>query len=668
MKTKYKNLFSPLTIRGITIKNRIEAAPISVFDLARTKDQHPSDRDMAFFRVRAMGGAGIVTLGDCIVHPSGQDTGHLPSPKILIWDDDNLPFITQIADEIHRYGALASVELNHAGMLSTSYEFDGWGPDDINFYEEKTIAPLTDQSDSDEPVYRQGIVKGMTEEMIETVVDAFGTSALRAKTCGFDMAMIHAGHGWLIHQFLSPFTNHRTDRFGGSLENRMRLLLMIIDRIRSYCGEDFLIEVRFSGSEFIEGGITLKESSEFAKMMDGKADILHVSVCNFYFPETECEMVPTMFAEHGQNVFLGAGIKAAVKESKVLTLGALTDPQMMEDIISSGKADLVGMCRTLNADPMFPDKVRKGKDDEVRPCMRCSACIANYQTRITKCAVNPTLHRPNDVLWPMKPSEPQTVLVAGGGPGGMGAAIVAAERGHRVILCEKRGELGGLLRYSRIVPFKKDTELYLDYLIGKVNRLGVEARLNTEVTPALLEELQPDVCIAAVGSQALVPKIPGIENAHPIMDMYDKTFEVGQNIVIVGGGLAGSEATLELAMQGKHVTLVEMGSDIARDANSIHKPSMLHHMADYKENIDIMKRSTCDEIRPDSVVVTNHKTGETIEIKADTVIYAIGMTALVDTVNELREVSDEFRWIGDCKKARNIQAAIHEAYDASMSI
>ena len=237
MDRTYQHIFTPLTIRGITLKNRIEIAPISVFDLDTTPERHPSERDMQFFRMRAMGGAAVVTLGDCIVDPSGEDSGKLASPKILAGHEDNLPFLTRIADEIHRYGAVASIELNHAGMLRASAGVQAWGPDYINFDETKTIAPLSDQSASMSRSTARARCLFMTEEMIETVVDAFGRAA-EAKTCGFEMAMIHAGHGWLIHQFLSPLTNHRTDRFGGSLENRARLLLMIIDRIRQYCGED----------------------------------------------------------------------------------------------------------------------------------------------------------------------------------------------------------------------------------------------------------------------------------------------------------------------------------------------------------------------------------------------------------------------------------------------
>ena len=252
MDRTYQHIFTPLTIRGITLKNRIEIAPISVFDLDTTPERHPSERDMQFFRMRAMGGAAVVTLGDCIVDPTGEDSGKLASPKIMAGHEDNLPFLTRIADEIHRYGAVASIELNHAGMLRASAGVQAWGPDYINFDETKTIAPLSDQSASDEPVYRKGEVLFMTEEMIETVVDAFGRAAEQAKTCGFEMAMIHAGHGWLIHQFLSPLTNHRTDRFGGSLENRVKLTLEVIRGVREVVGPKFPIVVRWSPIDFIK--------------------------------------------------------------------------------------------------------------------------------------------------------------------------------------------------------------------------------------------------------------------------------------------------------------------------------------------------------------------------------------------------------------------------------
>lgn len=664
---EYPHIFQPLRIRGVLLKNRIEAAPISLFDLDTTPERHPSERDMHFFRMRAMGGAAIVTVGDCIVDPTGEDSGLLGSPKIMAANVDNLPFMTRIADEIHRYGALASLELNHAGMLRASEGVQAWGPDYINFDETPTIAPLSDQSASDEPVYRKGEVLYMTEEMIEQVVEAFGQAALQSKTCGFDMCMIHAGHGWLIHQFLSPTTNHRTDRFGGSIENRARLLVMIIDRIRQYCGENYLIEVRLSGTEYVDEGFGLKDSVEFCKLIDGKADIIHVSACNFYFPETECLMVPGVFDKEGHNLYLAEEIKKHMKHSVVSSVGAHRTPKTIEKILADGTVDMISMCRAINADPMLVEKLRKGQENEVRPCLRCNACIANYQQRITKCTVNPTLDRPEDVVLPYLPTTPKKVLIAGGGPGGLEAAVVAAERGHQVILCEKTGTLGGLIRYARKVPFKKETVQYLDYMINKAVRMGVDIRLNTEVTPDLVRAIDPDTTIAAVGSTAIIPRLKGVEKAHPIMDMYDGKFTVGDTVAIVGGGLAGTEAAIELAMEGKRVTLVEMAADIAREANSIHKPHLMRKIAALTDNLTILRSTTCDEITDAGIRCTG-RDGQPITVSADTVILSVGMRALSAVADELEAVSRDFRQIGDCKRARQIGDAVREGYDAAMNI
>lgn len=417
----------------------------------------------------------------------------------------------------------------------------------------------------------------------------------------------------------------------------------------------------------MEGGYTLKEGVEFAKLMDGRADLLHVSACNFYFPETECLMVPGMFKEEGHNLYLAEEIKKHVKHSHVVSVGAHRDPKKIEDILAAGKVDMIAVCRAVNADPQFVNKLKRNQEEEIRPCLRCNACIANYQTRITKCAINPTLDRPEDEVFPFLPTTPKRVLIAGGGPAGLEAAIVAKDRGHEVILCEKTGTLGGLLRYARKVPFKRETQQYVDYMIAKAVRMGVDIRLNTEVTPELVKVIAPDFCIAAVGSKALIPPIPGVEKAHPIMDMYDGKVQVGQKVVIVGGGLAGTEAALELAMQGKQVTLVEMGIDVARDANSIHKPALMMELKDHAEQVTILCRTTCTGIH-DHGIVCRDADGKELTLDADTVILAAGMAPLRAEALALEPVSSEFRMVGDCKRPRQILEAVREGYDAAMEV
>ncbi|MBQ8562894.1 MAG: FAD-dependent oxidoreductase, partial [Firmicutes bacterium] len=609
-----------------------------------------------------------VTIGDGILHPTVVDTGYLPSPKVMACMDDSISFFCHAVDEIHRYNSVACLQLNHAGMLSTSDEFSGWGPDYINFEESDYTAPLSEQEGKGEGSSRKGIVQYMTEEMIEEIVEGFGDSARRAQFCGFDMVQLHAAHGWLIHQFLSPLTNHRTDRFGGSLENRARFLMMIVERIRQYCGEDFLIEARLSGTDYVEnGGYTLDDAIEVCKMLDGKVDLLHISCGNFVYPETEALLCPTIFKANGYNVYLAEAIKKEVKISKVSTIGGINDPAMMEEIIASGKADMVALGRALIADPQLPNKARRGQEGEIRPCIRCTFCLADYQRRAQRCSVNPTFHRPYEALLPQKTAVPQKVLIAGGGPAGLQAAVTARERGHEVILCEKRAELGGLIRYSRKVSFKYETEKYMDYMINKAQRMEVEIRLNTEVTPELVAEIKPDYLIAAVGSEAFVPPVEGVEKAHMLMDVYDNNIEIADTVAVIGGGIAGSEFAIEQAMAGKNVILLEMGNALAKDANNVHKSALMDEFEARKDKITIMKKTRCTKIGDGTVTCINAD-GEEVEIKAESVVIAAGMRARKDVVESLRFACDEFNWVGDCKQPRQIRHAVLEGYDAAMDI
>ena len=649
--TPYPHLFTPIKIGGQLIKNRIFSAPTGL--MSYTARGHLTTENMAYYELKAKGGCGVVTLGESIVHAA---TGQSHDRQICLDDPHVLPSLTNTARAITRYGAVANIELSHGGKYAGLASIGGHKKERRPAY-----GPSHDVLPSGEEVLE------MPQKLIYEILDAYGAAADVAKRAGFGMVMVHAGHGWLFNQFLSPLENHRKDEFGGSLENRARLLLMIIDRIRQYCGEDFLIEVRFSGTEYVEGGYTLKEGVEFAKLMDGRADLLHVSACNFYFPETECLMVPGMFKEEGHNLYLAEEIKKHVKHSHVVSVGAHRDPKKIEDILAAGKVDMIAVCRAVNADPQFVNKLKRNQEEEIRPCLRCNACIANYQTRITKCAINPTLDRPEDEVFPFLPTTPKRVLIAGGGPAGLEAAIVARDRGHEVILCEKTGTLGGLLRYARKVPFKRETQQYVDYMIAKAVRMGVDIRLNTEVTPELVKVIAPDFCIAAVGSKALIPPIPGVEKAHPIMDMYDGKVQVGQKVVIVGGGLAGTEAALELAMQGKQVTLVEMGIDVARDANSIHKPALMMELKDHAEQVTILCRTTCTGIH-DHGIVCRDADGKELTLDADTVILAAGMAPLRAEALALEPVSSEFRMVGDCKRPRQILEAVREGYDAAMEV
>ena len=551
MNKYYPWLGSPLKIAGRTLKNRMIAAPISNPDVG--PDENMTRQSMAFYGLRAKGGAACVTISEGIVHTA---TGKSHTKHILLDNPLSLPSLTEAAAEIHRHDCLASIELSHGGKYAKSIQPDGT----IKHY-----GPVSE-------VWEDGTrIEAMSEEMILEIAESFGKAAAMVKKAGFDMVLIHAGHGWLLCQFMSPATNTRTDRWGGSFENRMRFPLLCIQKIREAVGPQFPIEFRMSGAEYTEGGYDIDYGIKIAKAIDGKVDLIHVSAGRHDSIVTH----PSMFIEHGCNVHLAASIKKNVR-TPVATLGGLNDPDMMEEIISSGKADVVEMARQLLADPFFPQKALTGKKDDITKCCRCFSCFDAYlETRTQICALNPVIGRELEHKFALPPTTPKKVLIAGGGPAGMAAALKAAERGHTVILFEKEARLGGKLLYEQYIPFKKD--LY-DYALLQEKRVHanshIEVRLNTELTEEIAKAECADVIICAVGAVPVAPPVKGMDKSDKIVGLdalHSETPHVGQKVVILGGGLIGSESAVYLSSLGKDVSIVEMREDYAIDAPRMHK-------------------------------------------------------------------------------------------------
>lgn len=312
----------------------------------------------------------------------------------------------------------------------------------------------------------------------------------------------------------------------------------------------------------------------FAKMVEDDVDIIHVSTGNFYYPDTDVDMIPTVFTEWGHNIYLAKEMKKHITKAKIATVGAIMEPSFMEKTLAEGSADLVVVGRALVADPELPNKARRGQEQEIRPCLRCCFCLSDYQSRWLHCTVNPTIYRPYETLYMNPPASKKKVLIAGrrrGRYAGRGNRRGEGPRGYPV---REDGQTGRFVRYARSVDFKYDTRRYLDHMIAKVYRRGVDVRLLCEVTPELIEEIKPDHVIAAVGSTHIVPNIPGCERAIPIMEYYDNAPYLGEEVAVIGAGLSGSELALELAMKGKKVTLIEGRGDFAVDANDIHKSAL----------------------------------------------------------------------------------------------
>lgn len=648
MERKYPHLCSPITIGRVTFRNRMFSAPMGGTDI--TNDGCIGPKSTAFYELRAKGGAAAVTVSECMVHPAtdGSHAYHLDESFL-----NSLACATYTADAIRRHGAMPSLELSHSGMYAGTYmtdktrqhEMHQWGPSD-------TTRP-------------DGVsVKALSQEQIADIVKAYGHVAGLARCAGFEMLMIHGGHGWLINQFLSPYFNHRTDEYGGSLENRCRFAIEVFQSVRAAVGPGFPIEFRMSGSELFEGGYDLAEGCRIAEQLEPYIDLLHVSAGTYQrgFGDTH----PSMFKPHGCNVYLAAEIKKHVKVP-VATIGGLNDPAQMEEILASGQADVVYMARALLADPFLPRKVTENRDGEIVRCLRCFTCMAERAATSTRrCTVNPLIGREmeSDEIQPAPVKK--KVLVAGGGPGGLYAAWTAARRGHQVILCEKEGELGGILKSEQALPFKR--EMY--ELAGTYAKLaqdaGVEIRLNTPVTPELAAAEAPDALIIAVGSAPLVPPIPGLDGDNVVLvnHYYKEKDKVADDVVVFGGGLAGCECAIHLGMEGKRVHLVEMRDTLAPDANVRHRPLLLKEIEKY-----VTVHTGCKglAVQPDGILCET-KDGKQVLVPGASVICALGQRSRTAGVDALRDAAPFVRVIGDAARVSTITNAVYWGYHAALDI
>ena len=648
MKRKFPHLCSPITIGRVTFRNRMFSAPMGGTDI--TNDGCIGPKSTAFYELRGKGGAAAVTVSECMVHPKtdGSHAYHL-DPSIL----NSLASATYTADAISRHGAVASLELSHSGMYAGTYMTDKekqhsmhqWGPCDT--------------------VRLDGVpVKALTEDMLHEIADAYGNVATLAKRAGFGMLMIHGGHGWLINQFLSPYFNQRTDNYGGSLENRCRFAIEVLKKVREAVGPGFPIEFRMSGSELFEGGYDLEEGVRIAQQIEPYVDLIHVSAGTYQrgFGVTH----PSMFKDHGCNVYLAAEIKKHVSVP-VATIGGLNDPAQMEEIIASGKADIVYMARALLADPFLPRKVEENKEYEIVRCLRCYTCMAERATTSTRrCTVNPLIGREieGDEVTPAPVRK--KVLVAGGGPGGLYAAYTAARRGHDVTLYEKEDAIGGILKSEQALPFKQEMYQLAGTYAHFAENAGVKIVTSTEVTKELVEKEAPDALIIAVGSEPLVPPIKGLdgENVTIVNNYYLEKEKVTDRVVVLGGGLAGCECAIHLGMEGKEVHLVEMRDELAPDANVRQRPLLLKEVDQYA-SVHTGYRGL--EVTAEGVLCET-KEKEQVLVPGTSVICALGQRSRSKVADALRDGAPYVRIIGDAHRVSTITNAVYEGYHAALDI
>lgn len=657
---KYNNLFKPLKINNkFTYKNRIESAPMAFGMIALDPDA--ADKSFRKLESIARGGDACVVVGEIDVN--FKDAIRIPLPEIDFNETNGYAAerIGEYARRIKKHGAIALAELCHPGAEKVPF-----GPD------QETIGP------NDEVRPNGTKVRAMTKEDMDRIAKDFVTGSKFLKAAGFDGVLIHGGHGFIFTQFLSPTYNKRTDEYGGSLENRAKFPIQILKAIRDAMGPDFIIELRISGDDGYQGGVTPEETGMFVHMLEGIIDSVQISV-GIYYDAIETHQFSSMFVEHGCN----ANISAIIKKYTSLpvgVIGGINSPEQMEQIIADGMADYIVLGRQSLADPELANKVKEGKADQVRRCLRCFKCFpgspeegytdipvsSNELAKIVGyCTINPLANLPFDPYELEDAKESRKVLIIGGGVAGMQAAMTACDRGHKVILVEKEDKLGGLLYFTDVDTDKPDLMDFKNLMIREVERRDIDIRMNTVANPELIKEIEPDEIIIATGSLPITPPISGIENAVQSMEVYKGKVIPGKKIIMIGGGLIGSEQGLFLAKTGHEVTVIEMLPRVANESYGMYREALVREMR--KENMTLLEGTKCLEIAKDYVKV-QLPDGTREVLKADTILYALGMKSV--SYEELMDAAGDIpvTVIGDAIAPAKVDQATKTGYLAGIEI
>jgi len=674
---RFTKLLEPCRIRQLNLKNRIVMAAMGT-NFA-TADGYITQRIKDFYEERAKGGVGTIVLETGCVDLAGKLMTH----QVCLYDDGFIPGLRELAETLQRHGTKVLMQLHHGGRYCYPERTGGHHP----------VAPSA--------ISMPGRLtpKELTAPEIAQIVERFAQGAERAKKAGLDGVEIHAGHGYLIAQFLSGNSNKRQDAYGGELKNRARMLLETIKAVREKVGDGYPVWCRIDGREFgLEGGITPEDGRELARMIEAAGvDAINVSgyggVTNFHFVEAPLTHTP------GKLVPFAEGIKRVVK-IPVIAVGRIS-PDLGEEILRQGKADLIAMARPLLADPEFPSKLASGRQDDIKPCIYCYTCIHKiFLSQSMSCAVNPAAGKEGELK--LEPAEKtRKITIVGGGPAGLETARIAALRGHQVTLYEKDRRLGGSLFFASVLT--KENEDLLNWLVKQARKLGVNIKLGKEVKPESIQGMNPEATILAVGPSLAMPQIAGADQRHVIsgpelrqimsghlgkdtarkLAWWERTLlrlanpmlrrfltpydirwltrywmPIGKKVAIVGGDFVACELAEFLAHRGRKVTIVGSGTDLAVELSIPGRWKLMNSLSE--SGVTMITAAKCQEITREGVVI-NTKDGERRTVEADTVLFAEGIEPNPKLFQAIEgKVSPIYR-AGDCKGLGLIEGAMADA-------
>jgi|Deesub1362A_J573_1020465.scaffolds.fasta_scaffold00547_8 mycofactocin system FadH/OYE family oxidoreductase 2 len=655
----YEMLLSPIEIRGKTIKNRIvQTAHLTLF----SENGVFSDRYINYIKERAKGGVGLII---CEAQPVHQSALQFPE-MAYAFKPEIVDSYKKVSSACHEYGTTVLAQLWHSSAHATSY-----------LTRQPLLAPGPYMSYMNAYVIRE-IPKVMDKDDIKELVESFRQAAIYAKEGGMDGVEINAAHSYLVAQFLSPLYNTRTDEYGGSLENRMRFLMEILQAVRDAVGDDFIICVRISVDELVEGGLTLTETRKIAKILDesGLVDIISTSV-GIYL--TAFMIFPTMQIPQGYQLSTTREIKKEVDKMKVIVVGRIKTPQMAEDILKNGWADFVAMTRALIADPYIPRKIEEGRIEDIRPCIACNqACVSRVAMGIRmSCILNPEVGEEGEIQI-TSAKEKKKFVVVGGGPAGMEAARVLAEMGHEVVLFEQRNKLGGRVLLAARLPMREEIKEIVEWQARQIQKLGVDVRLGVKADAETVLNENPDAVIIATGAipekslyspgRPAYHKIPGEDKPHvySLVDVLEKDPDLGKNVVVMDeeGIYRGMGIADYISNKGCKVTLVT-SLHVAGFSTFRTMDGGLLYLRLISKGVDLRTFTVISEVKDKSVVLFNFFRPIPEEIPADAVVVVPGLRANDDLYNALKDKVKTYR-IGDCVAPRTIEHAIHEGYKVAL--